>query len=186
MRTFWLLAVLAGTAGAETYTISLRQAVDRALVQNPEVVMARMDEMKAQQGIRVAQDPFSPHVGVGSGLAYSNGFPLSIEGSAPAAFEGKVNRYLFNRPQTYTIAQAKETARGAGFATGEKRDEIVFRVASLYIDVDRAGRLADAARKQVESLEKVFQTVQTRIEEGRELAVMAQESNVNLLRARQR
>src|SRR5207253_1224013 len=33
---------------------------------------------------------------------------------------------------------------------------------------------------------KVLQTVQTRIEEGRELAVMAQESNVNLLRARQR
>jgi outer membrane protein len=59
-------------------------------------------------------------------------------------------------------------------------------VASLYIDADRAGRLADSAQKQVESLEKVLQTAQARVEEGRELAVTAQEANVNLLRARQR
>ena len=62
-------------------------------------------------------------------------------------------------------------ARGAGFASGEKSDEIAYRVASLYIDVDRAGRLADSAEKQVESLEKVLQTAQARVEEGRELAV---------------
>ena len=37
-----------------------------------------------------------------------------------------------------------------------------------------------------ESLEKVLQTSQARVEEGRELAVTAQAANVNLLRARQR
>jgi outer membrane protein len=150
------------------------------------VFMARMDEMKASQGIRVAKDPFTPRVGVGSGLAYSNGFPLSIEGSAPAAFEGKATMALFNRPQTFAVAQAKEAARGANFASGEKSDEIAFRVASLYIDVDRAARLADSAGKQIESLQKVLETARVRVEEGRELAVTAQESNVNLLRARQR
>ncbi len=65
-------------------------------------------------------------------------------------------------------------------------NEIAFQVASLYIDLDRAARLADSARKQVESLEKVLQTVQARVGEGRELPVTAQEANVNLLRARQR
>ena len=123
---------------------------------------------------------------VGSGAAYTNGFPLSIDGAAPAVFEARANQYLYNRPQRYAIKQAKESARGAGFASGEKADEIAFRVASLYIDLDRAARLADSAKKQVESLEKVLQTVVARVEEGRELAVTGQEANVNLLRARQR
>src|SRR6185437_9313393 len=127
---------------AETHTLTLKQAVARALAQNPEVLMARLDEAKASLGVRVARSPFTPRLGVGSGVAYSNGFPLSIEGSAPAAFEAKGNAYLFNMPQHYAIQQAKETARGANIASGEKSDEIAYRVASLYIDADRAGRLA--------------------------------------------
>src|ERR1700691_117306 len=173
-------------ARAETHTLTLKQAVARALMQNPDVVMARLDEAKASLGIRLANSPFTPHMGVGTGLAYTNGFPLSIEGAAPAAFEARGNEYLFNKPQSYAIAQAKESVRGAGFASGEKSDEIAYRVASLYIDADRAGRLADSAQKQVESLQKVLETARARVEEGRELAVTAQEANVNLLRSRQR
>ncbi len=171
---------------SETYTLTLKQAVARALTQNPEVVMARLDEARTSLGIRVANSPFTPRLGVGTGLAWTNGFPLSIEGSAPAVFEAKANEYLFNKPQRYAVAQAKEAVRGAGFTSGEKSDEIAYRVASLYIDADRAGRLADSAQKQVESLQRVLQTVQARVEEGRELAITAQEANVNLLRARQR
>jgi len=173
-------------ASSETHNLTLKQAVARALTQNPEVVMARLDEARTALGIRVANSPFTPRLGVGTGLAWTNGFPLSIEGSAPAVFEAKANEYLFNKPQSYAVAQAKEAVRGAGFVAGEKSDEIAYRVASVYIDADRAGRLADSAQKQVESLETVLRTAQARVEEGRELAVTAQEANVNLLRARQR
>lgn len=186
MHKFWLLIALGVSARAETHSLTLKQAVDRALAQSPEVVMTRLDEMKASEQVQVAKNPFSPHVAVGSGLAYSSGFPLSIEGSAPAAFEAKADAYIFNRPQSYAVAQAKESARGAGFAVGTKSDEIAYRVASLYIDADRAGRLASSAQSQVENLRNVLATAQARVEEGRELAITAQEANVNLLRAQQR
>ena len=187
MRKFrWLVFAAALAARAETYTLTLKEAVDRALRQNPEAVMARLDQLKAEQGVRYAKSPFTPIVGVGSGLAYSNGFPLSIEGSAPAAFEAKATGELFNRPQTYAIREAKEAERGAGFAASGKSDEIAYRVASLYVDVARASRLADSAQKQIESLEKVLQAVEARVTEGRELPMVAQQANVNLLRARQR
>jgi outer membrane protein len=186
MRRFALLLGIALSAHAETHTLTLKQAVDRALAQNPEIVMARMDELKATLGVRYAASPFVPRVDVGSGAAYTNGFPLSIDGSAPAVFQARADQYLYNKPQRYAIEQAKESARGAGFASGEKADEVAFRVTSLYIDLDRAARLADSAKKQVESLEKVLQTVVARVEEGRELAVTGQEANVNLLRSRQR
>jgi outer membrane protein TolC len=186
MRTFALLLGIALVARAETYTLTLKQAVDRALSQNPEVLMARMDELRATLGISYAKSPFTPRLDVGTGAAYTNGFPLSIDGSAPAIFQARTTEFIFNRAQSYAIKQAKESARGSGFAAGEKSDDITFRVASLYIDLDRAGRLAETVEKQVESLEKVLQTAQARVEEGRELAVTAQEANVNLLRARQR
>lgn len=186
MRKFALLLAMALSARAETYTLTLKQAVNRALAQNPDVVESRLDELKSTQAVRYAQSPFTPRLSVGSGAAYTNGFPLSIEGAAPAVFEARGSEYLLNVPQHFAVKQAKESARGAGFAYGEKTDQVVYDVASLYIDLDRATRLADSAAKQVDSLQKVLETLQARVEEGRELPVTAQEAKVKLLRARQR
>ena len=186
MRFIWLLGAFACVANAENHTLTLQQAIDRGMTQNPEVMMARMDEVRASESIRVAKDPFSPRIGGGSGLAYSYGFPLSIEGSAPSIFQAKAEQYLYNRPQSWAVAQAKESARGAGYATGEKRDEIVYRVASMFVDVQRAGKLADAISKEVESLQKIYDTIDARVQLGRELPVARSEAHVNLLRAQQR
>jgi outer membrane protein len=185
-KFFWLPAAFAVAAQAESFTLTLNQAIDRALTQNPEVVMARTDEMKAIQSVRLAKEPFTPRVTGGSGLAYSYGFPLSVEGSAPSILQVRANQFLFNRSQSYAIAQAKESTRGAALASAERRDEAVFRVATLFIDVDRAGRLVENVRRQTESLEKVYASVNTRVDAGRELPVAKAEANVNLLRAKQR
>ena len=171
---------------AEIYTFTLKEAVDRSLRQNPDIALARLDELKALQGIRVAKDPFSPKVGLGSGLAYSSGFPLSIEGAAPSVIRAQASQYLFNRQQSYAVAQAKENAKGAGFATEAKRGEVAFRTASLYLDGDRASRLNVLAAKQVESLRKVMQTVRGRIQEGRELPIEEKRTNLELQKALQR
>jgi len=186
MRILWLLAAIPVAARAETYTLTLKQAVERAASQNPEVVMAKLDQIRADQAVRVAKDPFSPHVGGGSGLAYSYGYPLSIEGAAPAIFQARTSQALFDRPQTWAVAEAKENAKGAGLAAGEKRDEIAYQVATMYVDLDRAGRLEESLVKQVESLQKVLDTVGARVELGRELPIAKQEAALNLLRAQQR
>jgi len=36
----------------------LREAVDLALRQNPEMIATRLDEQKAAQSVRLAKDPF--------------------------------------------------------------------------------------------------------------------------------
>jgi outer membrane protein TolC len=86
--------------------MTLRQAVEAALKQSPDIALARLDEEKARQGVRLARDPFVPRVTVGSGLAYSNGFPMSIEGSAPSVVQAHASAFIFNRPQSFTVAQA--------------------------------------------------------------------------------
>jgi len=170
---------------AEVHPMTLRQAVETALKQNLDITLARLDEEKARQGVRVAKDPFTPRLIVGSGLAYSNGFPMSIEGSAPSVVQAHIVQDIFNRQQTLAVAQAKEDARGAALATTGKRDEVVFRTASLYLDAERAARLGELARKQTDSLQKVLETVQTQVHEGRALPLAEKTSAANLAHARQ-
>ncbi|HUE00147.1 MAG TPA: TolC family protein [Bryobacteraceae bacterium] len=179
------LACLAAALRAEVHTMKLQQAVDRALEQNPEIAMARLDELKAQAAVRVQKDPFAPHLYIGSGLAYTDGFPMSIEGAAPSIVQGRVSEVLFNRQQSYAVARTKEEARGAGISASAKQDEIAFRTAALFLDAERAARAGEMARKEVESSQKVLSTIQNRVQEGRELPIEAKRGELNLARARQ-
>lgn len=183
---FLLLASLASGVHAEIHTLSLRQAVDRALHENPDIALARLDEQKAAQAARIAKAPFSPAIFAGSGLAYSSGFPMSVDGAAPSIFQARAKQDIFNRQQSYVVASARENVRGAGIVTSAKRDEIAFRTASTYLDAQRAARLADLARKQVESLEKIQQTMEERVKEGRELPIELKRAALNAARGRQR
>ena len=170
---------------AEVRPMTLRQAVETALKQNPDIALSRLEEESARQAVRVAKDPFTPRLTVGSGLAYSNGFPMSIEGSAPSIVQGRATQDLFNRPQSFAVAQAKEDARGAALSVAGKRDEVAYRTASLYLDAERAARIGALARKDAESLEKVLETVRALVREGRALPLAEKTAAANLAHARQ-
>ena len=125
---------------AEVRTLTLREALETAVKQNPDVIIARLDEMKAQEAVRVARDPFSPRVIVGSGLAYTAGFPMSVEGSAPAVFQARVIQSLYNKPKSYEVAAARENARGATIDSAARREDVAHRTALLYLEAQRAAR----------------------------------------------
>jgi outer membrane protein TolC len=180
-----LSLIFAFAALAEVKPMTLRQAVKMAVQQNPDVVLARLDEESARLAVRIAHDPFTPRVNVGSGLAYSNGFPMSVEGSAPSIFQARASQYLFNRQQSYVVAQAKEDARGAGMGVAGKREEVAYRTASLYLDAERMARAGELARKDAESLAKVLEAVKAQVAEGRALPLAEKQAAFNLARARQ-
>jgi outer membrane protein len=181
-----ILFLTLGLLRAEVHTLNLSQAVSRALQQNSDLAMARLDERKAQEAVRQAKDPFFPKVAVGSGLAYSNGFPMSIEGSAPSIFQAQATESIFNRPQSYLVAQARENSRGAAIAVLSKRDEIALRTANLYLDAERSSRLAGVARSQIENLERVAEIVRLQVSEGRELPITSKRAELSVAQARYR
>ncbi len=165
--------------------MTLRQTVEAALKQNPDIFLAHMDEDKARAGVRIAREPFIPRVVVGSGLAYSDGFPMSIEGSAPSVVQSHAVATIYNRPQHFVVAQAREDARGASIAVTAKRDEVAYRITALYLDAERAGRLGALARKAVESQRAVLDTVRAQVAEGRALPLVEKQAALALARASQ-
>ncbi len=163
-----LLGVL--VCAAETRTLTLRQALDLALQQNPDMVIARLDQQRARDQVLINKDPFSPKVYAGSGLAWTYGYPSSIDGSAPSVVQARTTMDLFNRPQSYLVAQAKEALRGAGISLDQRQAEIVYRVASLFVDAENAARGLDAARQEQANLARAKQLTQTQVDEGQVLA----------------
>lgn len=171
MKRILFFLATAAAAFAEVHTLTLKQVVQRALAQNSDILLARFDEVKAEHQIREAQDPFYPKVIVGSGLAYTSGFPMSIEGSAPSVIRADAIQTLFNREKSLQVAKAKEQARGAAIDTQAKREEVILRTANAYLDVDRLRRNSEIAAVQVDSLKRMLETTRMRAAEGRELEV---------------
>jgi outer membrane protein TolC len=166
--------------------MTLQQAVEFALRNNPDVVLSRIDEQKARASVRVARDPFEPKVYGGSGIAYTYGYPNTIEGSAPSIFQVRTDMDLFNRPKSYELAEARENARGASIDVAGKSDDVAYRTASLFLDAQELSRNSQSLDEEVQALQRVGDAVKLRVDEGRELPLALQLAELNLARARQR
>jgi outer membrane protein TolC len=176
---------LAALAHAEVHSLTLRQTIELAVRQNPDVALVRLDEQKARAAIRAARDPFMPRVTAGSGMAYTSGFPMSIEGSAPSVVQAVAQQFLFNRQQSLEVARAKENARGAAIAVVSKRDEMAYRAAALYLDAERAARVGALAHAAIERQQAVLDSIRAQVGEGRALPIAQKQAELALARDRQ-
>src|SRR5215831_1173151 len=138
MKTTAAFLVFSLYCAAETRTMTLKQALDLALQQNPDLVIARLDQQRARDQVTITKDPFSPKVFAGSGAAWTYGFPTSIEGQAPSIVQVRTSMALFDRPQKYLLDQARQSLNSAGFDLAARQEEVAFRVASLYLDARTA------------------------------------------------
>jgi len=186
LRPTFLLVVTGACAFAEVHSLTLRQAVDLALKENPDIVLAHLDEQKAQAGVRIAKDPFVPKLYAGSGLAKVWGYPSSIEGSAPAIIQTRTDMSLYNRPKSYELARARENARGSSIDTQSKSDQVAYQTATLFLDAQELARSVPSLELEVQSLTRVGESVRLQVEEGRQLPLENKRVAVDLARARQR
>lgn len=180
------IALLAVAAKAEVHQLTLKQAATRALAQNPDALIARLDEQAAHQRARAARDPFFPKIYAGSGLAYSSGFPMSIEGSAPSIVQARAVATIFDRTKSYQLAQTRELARGAGIVVDAQSEDALLRTVQLWLDADQAARNAEAAQRQLETSRKLEDLMKGRVEAGRELPLESRKAALETAKTRQR
>ncbi|GIU79289.1 MAG: hypothetical protein KatS3mg005_2527 [Bryobacteraceae bacterium] len=186
MRTLLAFLVCLSPSLAEPRVLTLKQAVELASRQSPEVVLARLDEQRAALEVQAVREPLLPRVFTGSGLAYSSGMPMSIEGATPAVVQAKGVRTLWNRPQGYQVASARETARAATAASAVVREDATLRVAALFLDLERLARQSEAARRQLEHAQRIEAATRLRAGEGRETPIEARRAALETARARLR
>lgn len=181
-----ILCFFALSLSAGERVLTLREAVDLASRQSPEVVLARLDEQRAALEVQAVREPALPRLVVGSGLAYSSGMPMSIEGATPAVVQAKAVRTLWSRPQGFQVAQAREGARAASAASAATREDAALRVSALFLDLERIVRQSESVRRQLEHAQKIEAAARLRAQEGRELPLEARRAALETARARLR
>lgn len=183
MKQALLGLLLSVTAFGEVHTLTLRQAVDMALAQNPDVVLSRLDAQRSRAQVDVVNQLYSPTTGVGSGIAWTEGIPGTMDGNAPSLFTAKGQMALFDRPMTYRTAATREASRTSELTVALREEEVAYRVASLYLDAENAAQAATAADAEVQNLNRVLELTRLRIEENREIPIAASRASMEVKRA---
>ena len=183
LKYILFLCVTTVAAFAEVHPLTLRQSVELALKENPDLALSRLDQQKAQAAIRIAKDPFAPKLYAGSGLAKVWGYPTSIEGSAPSIIQTRTDMSLYNKPKRYELARVRETARGAEIDTLSKSDQVAYQTATLFLDAQQLGRSKQSLQLELESLQRVSGAVGVQVQEGRQLPIENKRVAVDLARA---
>ncbi len=180
-----VLASLTSASG-EVRSLTLPQALEIAAQQNPDVALSRLDTQRAEASIRVAEDPFHPKIYGGSGLAYTYGYPNSIEGNAPSLFQVKTNMSLFDRTKSYAIVSARESARGAQQGAQAKAEEVAYQAADLFLTASQIEHESDTLNHQLPNLQSVLDTITAAVSEGTELPLEQKRAQLNLATSQER
>ncbi|HWP83627.1 MAG TPA: TolC family protein [Terriglobia bacterium] len=178
---------LAQTAGAgPSRRLSLTEAIDLALRNNRQIQLAQADADRAAAEHEEARSSFRPRVLFGSGLAYSAGFPLSIEGSAPSIFQINASAALFDRNLRNLERQAGQMRQAAGSSLVETQDQVVAETVLTYLDLDRSRRSMEYLRNEAQNLQALEQITAERVAAGLELPMEATRAQLSAARARSR
>src|SRR5258705_1400281 len=148
------LCLCALTAIAEP--LPLKRAVELALTHATTTGIAAADEQRAFQSYRELRNNYIPQLSVGSGLGKSWGYPLSLEGSAPALFNTTAQSAVFNPALREFLKSARAEWQASSSQTKDQRSVVIQDVVLSYAELgkweERIARLRDeqAAAKKFE------------------------------------
>lgn len=173
-----LLAVLlGGLSPAAAEPLPFRRAIELAVQHSGTMAIAAAEQMRARQSYQEARSLFYPQMTVGSGLAATWGFPLSIEGSAPSIIRFNSQQYLINVAQKEFIRAAKTEWSASNSSFQERRSAVILETALVYAELDQLTNSASVLHQQEAAALKVQQIVEERVRAG-------VDSEVELTRAR--
>jgi outer membrane protein TolC len=161
---FFLLLIPA--AFAQNEPLPFRRAIELAVQHSSGLAAAIADRERAQHSVEEQKDQFIPQVIIGSGLAATYGFPLSIEGSAPTALSLNTQSMLFNAGQLDFIRSAKSEMNAANFSAADRRQQTILDAASAYVQLDSVSSAISLTKHQLESAERAEKLVSDRVKEG--------------------
>jgi outer membrane protein len=192
------MAITAGLAGILAITatgparaqdaekLTLRQAVTLALQNSRELALARVQYTVARNAAGVDRAEFRPNLYTGSGAAYTNGFPATPSGQAPAVFSMSYTQSIFNLPLRGQLKAAEDRAESQRLELERTRGEVIVRTASAYLELAKLRHSLELLRSQEASAEKILDVTRNRAAGGQELPIEITRGELTLARVHER
>ena len=151
---------------AQETALPFRTAIELALKNSAASGIARADAQRAKASYLQARDLFLPQATMGSGLAFSYGFPLSLEGSAPSILDLNTTQFLLNAAQREFMKAAKSEVHATDAQNADRRNDVIMETALDYIQLDLLVSCANVQNEQQQMAQKFEDVVSQRVQAG--------------------
>ncbi|MBI3474137.1 MAG: TolC family protein [Acidobacteria bacterium] len=179
-----VLSAMSAVGHAET--IPLERAIQLALAHSTTSAVAKADVQRAFAAFREVRNSYVPQATLGSGLGYSYGFPLTLEGSAPALINVVAQSTVFNPSQWQFQKAAKTEWMASQLLDKDQRNAVIQDVTLSYAELAKwESRIARLHDDQAEAA-KLEKAVSQRLQEGVDSAVDLNRAKLMAARARLR
>ncbi len=151
--------------------LPLERAIRLALAHSTSSAIANADVQRTFASYRELRNNYLPQLAVGSGLGWSYGFPLTIEGAAPALANGVAQSTVFNPAQRQFVNAAKTDWHASEFQDKDQRNAVIQDVALTYAELAKwEARLLRLQQDEAQA-QQMEQAVAERLQEGVDSAV---------------
>jgi len=179
-----LLMLLAAVAGAEP--VPFRRAIDLALRHSGVMGMAVADQQRAHASYQELRNMYLPQVTLGSGLGYSYGYPMSIEGSAPTIFNVDTRQFLINPANHKFSMAAKLDWNASSLNLQDKRNQTILDTAIAYTELDKQTATLHVLQQEEQAAARMEQITGDRVQAGVDSDVVLTRAKLATARARLR
>jgi len=171
LRAAALLILMMMAARGQAEPLPLERAIRLALTHSTNSAIANADVQRAFASYRELRNNYLPQVGVGSGLGWSYGFPLTIEGSVPSLVNVIAQSTVFNPAQRRFLNAAKLEWHASEFQDKDQRNAVIQDVAITYAELAKwEARLVRLQQDETQA-QQMEQAVAERLQEGVDSAV---------------
>ena len=176
-------ALMIATRG-QAEPLPLERAIRLALAHSTTSAIANADVQRTFASYRALRDSYLPQLAMGSGLGWSYGFPLTIEGGAPALGNAVAQSTIFNPAQWQLIKAAKTDWHASEFQDKDQRNALIQDVALTYAELAKwEARLVRLQQDEAQA-QQMEQAVAERLQEGVDSAVDLNKAKLTAARVR--
>jgi outer membrane protein len=164
--------------------LGFRTAIELAIKNSAATGISRNDLQRARSTVTQTRDFFLPQMAIGSGAGFSYGFPLSLEGAAPAIFNVNLQEGFFNLAQHDYIRAAKTDVQATAAQNADRRNQLVMETALSYMQLDLLDSSFSVQHEQQAAAGKYLEIVQQRVQAGLDSQVELTRAKLAVARTR--
>jgi outer membrane protein TolC len=168
----------------EAEPLPLERAIRLALAHSTASAIATADVQRAFASYREIRNTYLPQLVLGSGLGWSYGYPLSIEGSAPALANAVAQSTVFNPAQRQFLNAAKTEWHASEIQDKDQRNAVIQDVALTYAELAKWEARLQRLQQDEAQAQQMEQAVSQRLQEGVDSAVDLNRAKLTAARVR--
>jgi outer membrane protein TolC len=151
---------------AHAEPLPLERAIQLALAHSTSSAVAHADLQRTFAAYREIRNGYVPQLIVGSGLGYSYGFPLTLEGSAPAVVNVVAQSNVFNPAQRQFQNAAKTEFHASQNQEKDQRNAVIQDVTISYAELAKWETRLTRLQQDLAQASQMETAVAQRLQEG--------------------